>query len=383
MTRAGTAAPDYSVLLFATATGQVVDALPWSDWSFTDTLAWSAPGSLTVTVPLLGRDQLGPMALGALNSIRQVGQGYSLCLVRDGRALFAGPCATMTYDEATAQVGCTSLGKLFDGRMVIQDPFYATPATAPDINLSLTPPDLAIELLTRGTTGAGRTLPLTLPAETGVGGPTVNYVAADLGTVYDRVNEVVSADGGPDVFLQPNLSTDQSTVTWNARVGRPLLGFGAPVATFDLQSGIDTLAGTDDYTQLVTTGYVPGDTSSAGGARILGISAQAPSGASLVFERADRTSASNANQDQVNALAVSFVSTYSKPVQTWTATVFVDAHPYYLDEWTIGDVVKLDVRDHPLIGDGEYLQRIVGVTSHTPTTVQLVTTGVPAGMATS
>jgi len=371
--------PDYSVLMVATATGLVVDSLPYSNFTFTDTLAWSAPGSAQLTMQLLGKDRLGPSVLPALRSIRQVGQGYSLAIVRDGRCLFAGPCTAMNWDAGQAQIGCSSLGKVFDGRLVMPDGYYLSPLTAPGLSYAISPPDLVAALLTQGTTGIGRGLPLTIPPLSGAGGVPISYLPADLGTVYDRVNEQVVAVGGPDVFFTPVLSPDQSTLTWVANIGRPLLGSPRPSSTFDFNVAVDTIAGSDDYTQLATVGIVPGTVQTTN-FRLMGTAGITPSGARLAFERVDRTSVSNANQAHLQSLATTFVSTYSQPVQQWTINVFPDDHPYYLSEWSIGDVVKMSIQDHPLLADGDYLRRVVGVNGHTPTTVGIVTTDVPPAM---
>jgi hypothetical protein len=372
--------PDYVLHLVATATGQVVDTLPWTDWSFGDALPWASPGTLTATVPLLGRDLLGPLTLSSVRSIRQAGQGYALAVSRNGRALWAGPCTAMNWTSTDATIGCTSLGKLFDGRALIAAGYLGNPLGAPPIHLELGLADRVIELLTQGSTGDGRTLPLVLPAEAGGGGPAVDYAGADIGTVYDRVNETVQLDGGPDVFVTPVLSTDQSTLQWVVNVGRPLLGYGAPVATFDLNVEVDGLSGADDYTQMTTTQYVPGDTTGTAGARLVGVATQPPIGARLAFERTDRTSVSSASQVMLDGLAASSVKVNADPLQTWTVTIFPDDHPLYLDEWGMGDVVKLAVFGHPLVEDGEYVRRVVGVSSHTPTSLGLVTTDVPSGM---
>lgn len=373
-------APEYSVLLVATATGQVVDSVNWSDFTFDDTLAWASPGNMTVTVPLLGEAQMGALSLPSLRSIRQDGQGYSLCLVREQRALFAGPCVAMTWDEATAQIGCSSLGKFFDGRMVINPAYLATPLTAPNVHLTADLPDRAIALMASAVIGAGRGLPLVLPAQSGNSGPGVDYVAADLGTVYDRISEAATAADGPDVFISPVLSTDQQSLQWVVNVGLPRLGSTTPSAVFDLSSGVDTISGTDDYTQMVTTGYLPGDVSGESGTRLMGVATIPTTGARVAFERADRTSVSNTSQGALDGLVTSYVDVNSDPVQTWTVNLFVDQHPLYLDEWAVGDIVELGSVTHPLLEDGEYLRRVVGITGHTPTTVGLVTTDVPAGM---
>jgi hypothetical protein len=365
--------PDYAVLVAITTTGEVIDELAWEKWTYTDTVDWARPGSMTVTVPLLGKDRLGEYIRQSLKNVNSAGPTVSLVLTRKGRALWAGPVASMGWSDDAVDIQCMSIAKLMDSRVVLNPDYLLDPGNvAGNLSFTLSPRDLVIKLLELGTTGDRRGLPMSLPAITGASGAAVQYLASDLGSVYERVTEQVQRDGGPDVVIHPVLSLDQATLVWQVQV-EERVGSTVSTATWDYPVSIKSLTGDTDSSQMVTTGFVLGDTqTSVGSIRGFGVQSIDKGVLPPAMERADRTSVSNKSQAELDALAVSYVAANSAPAETWQIAVHADADPVIGEQWTLGDHVVISVTDHPWLDDGEYQRRIVGIT-HDPDTIQLET----------
>ncbi len=414
-----TAAPEYTVLIGQTTTGVVVGSVPFSAFSFTDTLDWASPGIASITVPLTGKDAPSQDQMQLLQSIRLAGPAFTAIIVREQRPLWAGLIWTLQASAGTggtATIAATNLPQVFDGRVAIQDPYQADPSTAPVWSLTLSPHDLVIALLTMATTGDHRGLPITFPAMDNRGGPTTIYTPTDLGMIFDQVTQVVHAGSqapnptggstvtnitreseqllaqlGPDVFFTPTLAADASTFGWTVQVGDPIIGSAASVATADVDGGVMQIDIDLDFSQIVTTGYVPG-TGTSSTANVTGTtdtvvagSSPGPIGVSsipppdqyppgLAFERVDLTTVSITDQSQLNGLAGSYVEAYQGPVETWTVTLQNTMPPFYGEDFLMGDMMTIQVTDHPLIPDGSYAARVTGISSYTPTTCQYTVT---------
>jgi hypothetical protein len=252
--------PDYKVLVFVTRTGTIVDELPVTDWSPDDSIGWADSGGMTIAIPLTGRAGVNAGQIETVRSIDRAGWTYTCCLVRDQRAIWAGPAISVDFDPDKVSIDCVDISQIFERRMVIADGYFGNPMTS-DANVALTlvTRDLVIELVTRGMTGFRRDLPIDVPAQSGAEGPGVEYLAADLKTVHEAVKDVVDREDGPDVYLRPYLSLAQDQLRWSMEVGTPLLGSSTSVAVFDFPGSITNLSGTTDASECVSTAYVVGD----------------------------------------------------------------------------------------------------------------------------
>lgn len=355
----------YSVLAFFTRTGAVVDQLPFTGWpAFSTGCSWSDSDTMSVEVPLTGRRAANRQQLETVRSIERAAWTLSLCLVQDQRALWAGPATAVGFDDESLTIGCSSIKALYDRRVLIAPGHHATPMDgAGDIHLELTTADLVLELLELATTGTGRDLPIDIPVQSGMtGSSAVDYLAADLKTAGEAIKEAAERDDGPDVMLRPVLSLDQDQVRWTADVGAPRLGSAESVAVFDYPGAIKSLSGDADASECVSTAYVLGDSTGAEDApRLIGVYATDRGLPHPALERADRTSVSTAQLEVLDSLAASYGAAYATPVREWKVTVHRDHRPLYREEWQEGDVVTLAIAGHPYLADGEYLQRVVGV----------------------
>lgn len=373
MTVPATPEVDDQILVFFTRTGERVGALPYETWGYGDALAWADPGKGTVACPLRGDQAIGRADRELLWSIRRYPWTYSLAIVRDTRALWAGPALTVGRSGGTVTIGCVSIMRLLDSRMLIEDPFYGDPTNSGgNIHLELSTRDLVIELIDRGTTGYRRDLPIDLPAQLGNGGTAVDYLAADLGTVAERVKEAVERDDGPDVLITPQLDLDQRYLRWTVDVGNPRLGSTTSAAAFD--SSILDIGDDVDGTEMVSTAYVVGD-ASGDDARLIGTHVVDRGDPHPALERADRTSSSERRQDALNALARSYGEAYADAPEELKFTVAADQRPRFGEDYSYGDVLTFRVTDDEWLPAGEYVRRLIAV-EHDPDDITLTT--VPA-----
>lgn len=368
--------PEYRVLVAYTRTGQIVDALDDPGWSFEENLAWASLGKISITVPLPGVDRAGRLTRDTLRGIRNGMSSISLVIVRrDGAALAAGPVYTLGWDAASVSIGCASLGKLFDKRMVLT-PGYLTDPTNPaaSVTLALPPRDRVTALLDLAMTGVRRGLPITLPSLSGVGGDEVTYAGVDLRTTAEAVKAIVEADGGPDVLLLPQVSDDQSQLSWTAEIGDPTLGAFNPDAVWDYP--LVAISGDVDDSETTEIAYVVGDSSgSDSSARLVGVSTVDRGEPWPALERADRTSVSEARQTQLDALAASYGAEYGQAVETINYSAPTDLAPAYRTAWNLGDVATFAFTGHPWLDDGTATARMIGV-SMDPDETKFATTAV-------
>lgn len=378
--------PLYEVFVFWTRTGEVVDQFSYLDWSYTDSVQWSEPGTLNVTVPILGNVDIGRINKEALKFVSREMRNMSLVLVRDGRALAAGPIFSLGWSATVLNIQCASITKLLDYRLVMNPDYLLDPLnTASDLRYTLTDYNMIIQLINMSMTGTNRGLPLIVPTQTdeyAAPEATIIYAGRDFGTYMERITEITDQDDGPDVHIIPNINADKTIVNWVVHIGQPRIGSLEPVAVWDFSSAIDEITGDIDDSERVSTGYVVGDNADAGwaveyemspGNRLVGI---VQTGVDSVYgipsERVDRTSSASKTQGQLNLLATSYVEKFSSPKEAWAITVLPEKWPILGDHWSLGDVVTIDVRDHPWIDDGTYDHRIIKV-NHSSSTMGLGT----------
>lgn len=365
----------YSLAVFWIRTGEVIGYLPEGcAWDAEENLVWSALGAMSVTCPLPGFNLAGEALRGLLRTITREGSSVGVCLIReaDRRALWAGPVMGVDVNDSF-KITAATVGKLLDSRILIANPRWGAPNdSAGDLSFPLLPRDLVLELFAQGSTGYRRDLPLVIPGQSGRTGEVTAYKAEELVTVYEAVKKVTERDDGPEVVVTPIIvdeTDERSRVRFVIEVGSPLLGSAAdyrrdmPVPTWDWQAGLVDLAYSFDYSEMVSTGYVPGDSIAAGAdrRRIIGVHVIDRGGDYLpALERADRQNTSSTNVTELNAQAREYVGVHAWPTHDWTVTVALDRWPLLGSQWRLGDVVRMRLDRHPTIPDGEYLRRVVG-----------------------
>lgn len=378
----------YEILVCWTRTGRVIGSLPvWSSFDYTDPVSWSQLGTMNVAAPLLGRKTSGQREQREVLQLL-AREMLNLCLVlvrtTDRRAMWAGPVMSFDWSPTAVKIGCSSLGKLYDSRILIANDYWGLP-NDPRGKLSFTKGnrDLALELLTQGIVGYRRDLPVVVPPQQGIAGPLTEYTPDDLVTNYEGLKKIVEQDNGPDVILTPELyETDSAQwVRWVAEVGNPLVGSAAlwtpetrMIPTYDWQAGLLDLSGSIDASEMVSTGYVVGDSiGNTDRRRLIGVRVIDRGDPLPALERADRTNTSSANLAELGALARSYVAVHAYPTHQWTVQVDADRWPLLGQDWRKGDMMRLAVSDHPWIEDGNYLRRIVGASHSSDHKLNLVT----------
>lgn len=372
--------PAYACLVANTVTGQIIDELPMSDYTWTDSLDLARTGNMTITSPLSG-DKI-PDERSALIRARSVASGHwylSLVLVRDGQPLWAGPLVTHSVagDRGAVRFGCTSIAKLLDARLVMSAGYELNPGDPlANVSMSVSQYEVAIKLLTLATTGTGRTLPMTIPPDGGSADAKRTYIGADLASALSRLTQLSQEAGGPDVRFRSTLDLNQTQLTWAVDVGNPRLGLVNSAWAWDYPTSIISITEDADSSNMAFRGYVPGN---AGG-----ISATPPIGVAQdltkttagwpMLERSTRLTGSVQELAVLNRQASSFVAANTAPALTWKITVDPEAFPV-IGSWAFGDNATFSVAGDSWIPDGVYQQRLIGVT-HTQATAELETSSI-------
>lgn len=355
--------PDYRVLIVDTRTGAVLDDLPFESFSLNMTVDWNRHDSMTVNVPLTGTDPRRQRVTGLASEPWK----RTLCLTRDGLAVWAGPLMTTGWDNSSITFGCGGLTQLLDARMIFL-------VTEHNLVMTSTARDAMVYLL--GTAiddpAPEYDLPLVIGSQTG-SGPQMerSWYGRDLPTVYDSVKKITEEDGAPDLRLQAQLDTNQSQLTWVAMYGDPHLGVVDPKAAWDYPATITKLSGDLDGTSMMTRGYVLGDGQEDDRLIVDATNSLVDDGFPIL-ERSDRSAVSTRDLSVVAALANSLVSAHSVQTESWS----VDVDPNFpgLSGWELGDNAIFRVFEHWFLPDGEYTRRVTGVRlSHN--SMSLETTG--------
>lgn len=341
---------DYRVLIVDTRSGAVLDDLPFSGFTLNATVDWSRHDTMTVDVPLTGTDE---------RRVRFTGIAFepwkrSLCLVRNGAPVWAGPLITTSWGHTSVTFGCGGLSRLLDARMIFMN-------LVGSLTLVSSARDAIVRLFVTATDDGGAyVLPLDPQAEDGLGSlEQRSWMARDLPTIYESIKKIVEEDGAPDVRLEASLNANLSQLTWRARYGTPHLGRVDPYVAWDFPANIMSLTGDLDGSSLLTRGFMLGD-GQEDDRVIVDATNSLTSQGYPVLERADRTAVSTRDVNVVKALADSYVAVNTNQASSWN--VAVDQEYPGLDGWSLGDNAKFRVSGHWFLSDGEHIRRITGYT---------------------
>jgi hypothetical protein len=370
---------NYWILVVETRTGVVVDELPWTTYRWNDSLDLSRTGTMSVTVPLLHDSPIREAAVRA--KARGVASGkwkFSLALIRDGRALFAGPVVTHNATSAEVTLGCSSIAQVLAARRLIATGHELAPSSAAaDVVLSVRQSSLPATLITLATAGYGRELPLVVPDV--VAGETTlrTYKGADVASVLERLTQASEEAGGADVAFVPELSLAQTSLQWRVDVGAPHLGAVDSDWVWTYPTTCVAIGETGDASEQTHRGYVPGDAGGVDDVRPIGVAENLTLVADgwPLLERASSDTASVQEPELLAAQAKSYVAAHHTEAVTRAYTVDPDAWPH-VGLWRFGDRARFHVRHHPWVMDspeGDYVERLLGV-SHGPGEATLETT---------
>jgi hypothetical protein len=340
--------PEYQVKVVDTLTGTVLDDLPFSGFSLTSTVDWSRHDTFSATTPLLGTDARREQVTGLAYEPWK----RSLCLVRDGLAVWAGPLMTASFDHSAVTFACGGLTQLLAARFIFAETTHAFTLTSSARDAVITLMQTAIDW------GGYYSLPLEPGTVDGLGEQTVrSWEGRDIPTVYDSIKKLVEEDGAADVRLDATLDANQQQLTWIARYGTPYLGRVDPLVAWDFPATIKTWTGDLDGTSMVTRGYVLGDGQAEDRLIVSARNGLTEQGYPEL-ERSDRTTVSTRDGGVLRALADAYARTNAQPAVSHT----IEVDPTYpgLDGWQTGDNAVFRSAGHWFLPDGERVRRITG-----------------------
>ncbi|MGB3443897.1 MAG: hypothetical protein WBA97_34600 [Actinophytocola sp.] len=359
--------------LFAaeTVTGRIIEDIPLvgtPQWNY----GINQAGALQVTVPI---GAIHKQTLRALLDYWRISWGLSW-----GSHIFqAGPVVTSRFNDAegppTLSVGAAGIWSLFTTKRVLANPAWVgtnLAAAEADVNLtSLSLHTIAKRLVQNDMTRNG-SLPIVLPADI-AGTAERTYPGYDMAYVGERLAQLTQVIDGPEVEFRPEYTDDTRTaIRWKMRIGNPRLGnLGLPHA-WDYGRGALTHVDEDsDGSQQQFRVWARGN----GMERSLLYGYHADT--SLVaagwpqLDGIDNDHSSATETATLNGWARADVETYRTPVVKLAARIRLDGRDGRgqatgspaVSEVEVGDNAAFNVRDHRWLPDGEYGQRIIGVSS--------------------
>lgn len=328
---------------------------------------------------------------------------YSWVVCYGDYAVQAGPVTTYSIDDEarTLSVGGAGIGWFFQRRVLRNpagsknDPVPAIVNESEDIHWD---GEFKWEVLRRlmlygiaedGTSqivpGAPAYLPITYPPgwpNQGSGNASQgSYYAYDLAMIWDRMVQLSEQRNGPEFEFAPVISSDGSKITWDLRIGEPLLGDQESPAVWDYGGALSYInVDGDASTATVTRTWVKGE----GSDRALKTGFEEDMDLyDLGYPRIDYVDTEHTSvvlQSTLEAYADHILDSFRWPLETWSATVRVDGlgntYGGYqlsppLGQWSLGDAPQFGIQGHRWIPDGNYRRRIIGFSSATENTVNL------------
>jgi hypothetical protein len=358
---------EYTAVAYSTTSGRIVGP---AELPLAEPPTWTRQinnnGTWSVKVKL-GNDTWSPDQLRSIAAPFR----FSVAVFWGDYGCQGGPLTSYRVDD-TAGTVTYSGGGLWSllNRRLLHNPAW-NPATAQitdptadqTINGQLW--DIAAALVRNSTSWThrpGSGLPLDIPADSGTGTATRNYLGYNLVSCGQRLQELTQDDGGPDVDFAPYRVIGSNTIRHRMAVGKPYVTqTGSPVM-FDYGTSLQGLSIDGDGSNVATSAWVKG----VGNER-LQLSGMASSTTltdtgfpALDFVDSAHTSAPE--QATLNGWAAADLALYGRSVETWKATVRADGTSP-LGSYDCGYFATYNVTQHPWQPDGQYLTRILGLGS--------------------
>lgn len=351
----------WNCFVFSMVTGAIVAELPLnSDPQYARLL--NQPGSISVTVQIGGNSVSGASLRPYVGGFRY-GLAISWGPPPSGFVVQAGPIMTASFDDteqgnSTLTIGAGGFWSYLNRLFQVSSGWTgALPITDNSANTAYSGSyhDVVIAMLTNAL--ALQSLPLSLPSSDGFGGQSVAYYGYDLAMVGERLTQLVQLSQAPDIDFYPKF-TDAAHVGWTLLIGTPLVP--ATNIFFDYGAGLTSVTTDVDATNLCNFAWAKGNGTEAG--LLYGVAENTTSIGNgwPRLDFVDTTDTSETIQQNLSNLALADVVLYSQPVEVWTATVRADQYPVF-GSYTPGSWVTLNMQNHPWIPDGEYTQRLLGL----------------------
>lgn len=354
--------PTWTCLVFQITTGRVVQDIPLvSDPTFSRQV--DTEGSFSVSTPVGG----SALSKTKLRSIVEGGR-FGIALVWNmgsGATDFiaaAGPIWTYSFDDTVDQltIGGSDAWGILSGRLMVPGTWTVADGFGDSTSVASYGPDsyhdIAIDMLNDAVLRSP--LPITVPAATDTGTQTMVYYGYDMATVGQRLQELTQLSGGPDIDFVPYFSAP-GIISFNAVIGDPYITYNMQPVFFDYKSSNPSIVVSSDSSKLAATVYVKGDGTNAEIMWAYATDPTLPAAGWPLLEWVDNSHGSEAVSGALQAWASADLSLYSRPLETWSVTIRMDAMPYF-GNYLPGMYADFNVVDHPWIPDGLYSQRILG-----------------------
>lgn len=288
--------------------------------------------------------------------------------------------ASFEQSTRTLHVSGAGIGALFDNR-VSRTP-NGTPATltAAGNNWTMTNTtqraymrELVVKSL--GDSDSGASLPFDVSDGAGETGTTTRTVNAwDLNQVWKLLTDETDNNGGCEFIFRPYAfdTAGAPSIGFALRLGNPALGNLALDAAWELNAAFGNID--VDYNLSIPRPHrVWAKGSGDGGAAIIGYAENTATlqAAGVPYaDYVDTTHNDASIKATLDGYAAAILNEYSVPKTTWNAEVRIDGKndrgvqiSPELGSWVEGDMPLLRITDHPVIPDGSYRRRIMGMSN--------------------
>lgn len=365
-----------------TVTGRIIADIPYVGVP-RHSSGLNVTGDLNLTIPVGGNAITKELLRSYLDPWR-----FSFGLSWGTHIFQCGPLVTYQSQSsgngATVQIACAGIWALFTLKRLLINPAWVgtdvTDEAADTVLTNLSLHTIAKRLVENDLARNGD-LPIVLPADI-AGTEARTYPGYDLAAAGERLGALTQGLNAPEIEFRPRF-TDQSqtAVEWAMRIGNPRLGdLGLPHA-WDYNQALTNLDEQVDGSRQQFRAWVRGNGMERG--LLTGVAEDTTLTAVgwPMLEAVDGSHTSTTDLAELSSWAQANVLAYRRPVRTWSAEVRIDGtngRNQTTGSPTIavvasGDTARLGVKDHPLVADGLYGRRIIGIQSGQSTaTVSLV-----------
>lgn len=202
------------------------------------------------------------------------------------------------------------------------------------------------------------TLPVDVPAAI-TGSNVRNYFGYDFVSAGQRLQELTQVQNGPDILLQPYLTSSGSVVRHQALIGNPTLGNPTVPLYFDYPGTISSIVPTRDATNMASGFYAKGNGMEYATIWGWALDPTLTGQGWPLLEGFDSTHSDVIDSSTIFGWAQGDIALYGRSLETWVARCRMDANPKF-GTYTPGVSANYTLRDHPMKRDGQYSQRIIG-----------------------
>lgn len=320
-------------------------------------------------------------ALG-LRESAAVGKAF-LAAVDGDLVMQAGPIWVHDWDDDTQTLKLTASGmwSYFDHRILLPALAGRLPTDATtDTRFSaiVSDPDavgypwvsdtreslqtIAKRLVEQAQTWTNGDVPVILPSEES-GENERWYKGSALAFVGQRLRELTSVIGGPDIIFTPRWTTDRLGIEWVMRIGTPAepMLYSAQRQKFQLGiagSSLSNLQVKVDGSRLASTGFASGGKSD--GQAIVTVSEDSTllDAGYPALDGADTSHSTAAEESTVQQYSDELVLLGRRPVTTWSFDHDLAQTPY-LSAFNAGDFAEVSVRGNAYLEDGVSVMRLL------------------------